>query len=411
MAKPCNLNAPTIPRFMPELKAGPVVAKPPVMKAHSTSSAPMSAVNQDRHYRQLALLFIASATGAKSGAAIYASRIHDYVSQPSPLQTPAADSCWCPEAGSNASFDAWAAGVRGKNASVLSKGPEAYADALMLTIFPVASPALPSIPVAIYRTWIAVDRMALEQAMDAGVEFNTLDKFCSRIQRQFLFNAFLLPRLGVKPSDFPEPRPSQLSLRQMLADAFSLHSKVTLELLTKYTETQLSETQKARLTHLHKEGKVRELLGENASEIDALGKLKQEFISDAKGVLDEKLEHPGYAMECLLEAYFSYPSQVRQDLRRLESVAVTGDDPRVDEKRHAFNTQYSQWRADLAYLARHRKQIDELGAHGKDYFLNKMHTLSRAAYRPRLRPLRLEDILAAARKLPEAIAEDGETAQ
>ncbi len=411
MAQPCKLNGPIIPGFMPELNAGLVMAKPPVMTAHSTSSLSMSPENQDRHYRALALLFIAAVTGAKSGKAIDASRIRHYVSQPSPLHTLAADSCWCPDAGSDASFNAWAAGIREKNASVLGKGPAAYADALMRTIFPVASPALPSIPAAIYRTWMAIDRMALEQAMDAGVDFAALDKFCSRVHRQFLFNAFLLPRLCVKPSDFPKPRPSQASLREMLADAFSSRSKVTLELLTKYTETQLSETQKARFTRLHKEGKVRELLGENESEIDELGKLKQDFISDAIDLLDEELDHPGYALECLLEIYFSYPSQVHQDLRSSEAAAAKGGDTQLDEKRHAFNTQHSQWRADLAYLTRHREQIDALGAHGKEYFLNKLHTLSRAAYRPRLRPLRLEQILAAARKLPEVIAEEGEPAQ
>lgn len=411
MAQPCKLNAPAIPEFMPELKAGTAVPKPPVMSAHSASSSSVSPENQNRHYRALALLFIAAITGAKSGDAIDASRIRRYVSQPSPLQTPAADVCWCPDPGSDASFEAWAVAIRGKNASVLRKGPAAYADALMCAIFPVASPALPSLPVAIYRTWMAIDRVALEQAMDAGVDFNTLDKFCSRVQRQFLFNAFLLPRLCVEPSDFPEPRPSQASLRLLLADAFALHAEVTLGLLTKHTETQLSGTQKARLVRLHKESKVRELLAENASEIDELGKLKQDFISDATGILDEALDHPGYALECLLEAYFSYPSQMRQDLRRAEAAAATNDDPRLDEKRHAFDTQYSQWRVDLAYLARHRRQIDKLGAHGKEYFLSKLHTLSRAAYRPRQRPLRLEHSLAAARKLPEVIAEDGEPAQ
>lgn len=411
MAQPCNLKAPTIPGFMSELKANNAVSKPPAMTAHSTSSSSLSSENQNRHYRELAMLFIAAATGAKSGKAIDASRIRHYVSQPSPLQTLAADSCWSPDPGSDASFDAWAAGIREKNVSALSKGPAAYADALMRTIFPVASPALPSIPAAIYRTWMAIDRMALEQAMDAGVDFAVLDKFCSRVHRQFLFNAFLLPRLSVKPYDFPKPRPSQAGLRDMLADAFSFHSKVTLELLTKYTETQLSETQKARFTRLNKEGKVRELLAENASEIDDLGKLKQDFISNAIGLLDEGLDHPGYALECLLEIYFSYPSQVHHDLRSSEAAAAKDDDTRLDERRHAFNNQYSQWRADLAYLARHREQIDELGAHGKEYFLSKLHTLSRAAYRPRLRPLRLEQILAAARKLPEVIAEEGEPAQ
>lgn len=407
MAQPCNLNAPMIPALMPEPGAAPAAPRLPVMTAHAAPSPD----NQDRHYQQLALLFIALATGAKSGNAIDDSRIRRYVSQPSPSHRLAVDRRWSPDPGSDALFDAWANAIRGKNAAALAEGPHAYAAALMRTIFPQASPAVPLLPVAIYRTWIAIDRMALEQALDAGVDFVTLDKFCSRIHRQFLLNAFLLPSLRVQPDDFPEPCPPAVMLRDLLVEAFAVHADATLGLLTRYTEGQLSAAQKARLTRLHKEYKVRLLLEENGSEIDALGRLKQEFFSDAIGILDDDLDHPGYALNCLLEAYFSYPQRVLDDLRRLEADAVTLDDPQLEKRRSEFQRQHRHWKADLDWLARHRSSLDELGEHGREYFLGRLHALSRAAYRPRLRPPRLEHMLAAARLQPDVIAEEAEPPQ
>lgn len=408
MTQPCQLNVSPVPEFMPELQATEAPPRPPVMNPHPVPVAPLATRYSEERCQQLALGFIAMAIGANGAEAITARHIRHYVAQPSQSRSPAADLRWHPDAAADAAFGAWADEVREKNAAELAKGPHAYADALMRTVFPAASKEVPALPYTIYRTWIAIDQAALELSLALGVDFGTLDIFCSRIQRHFLFNAFLLPRLRVEPSDFPQPCPSAASLREELIDAFFRHAKPALDLLTKYSETLLTATRKAELTYLWKVRKVTQLLNERAADIDAMGGLKQDFLKDATDLLGERLNHPGYALRCLLEAYFSYPKQIHEDLDRRESAEGADDDPQCEKKRIEFEIQHRLWKSDLETLARQRPAIDRLGEHGKEYFLGRLRALSRSAYRPRLRPLRLEHVLAAARLQPEVIAEEAE---
>ena len=238
-----------------------------------------------------------------------------------------------------------------------------------------------------------------------------LDQFCERMLRQFLLDTVLLPRLSPDPSHFPEPRPTPDRLRKDLASAFESHAGPSIRYLTTHIRHLLGPGQKAQLERLCKERKVMLLLDDNAREVDALHGLKQDFMDDAVDTLGHRLRDPAYALFCLLEVYFSYPGKIHQDLLALEENGVDRTDPCFESKQAEFQIQHRRWKKDLNYLLIHRSAIDQLGDHGKEYFLRKLQLMSQAAYRPSLRTLTLRSALATACSQTEVIAEEVEPAQ
>lgn len=406
-----DLSVPLIPERIRPAPPNQALMTPPAMQNRPASSADSFLADAEWHYRQLGLAFIAAATGTAPGHAIDENRICAYLSQPSPSTSASADCRWRPDADSDSALDAWAAQIAAACESALKDGPVAYVDALMRTIFPQASPELPNLPVSIYRTWMAIDRLALDVALAANVDFGALDKFCYRMQRQFLFNAFLLPRLQPDLARFAEPRPTAAQLRAMLVSAFNLHAANVLDALTLHTERSLALSQRARLRHLRNERDVMLALGEDGARLDNLGGLQAEFVDDAADVLQERIDEPAYAVQCLLEVYASYPHQVHDDYLRLSEAAATADSTALLAKRAEFQIQHNAWKKDLEFLAHHRSGIDQLGEHGKQYFLRTLKALSLAAYRSRQQRSRLSSALSSARLQPEVIAEEDEPVQ
>ena len=406
-----TFNVPFIPSYRPSLDIDIRTNTRPLMRHRPEASGKASSDARETQLQQFACDFIASATGVKAGQTIDMKQIHRYLSQQSTAYVAVPDSGWGNHILDNTACKKWAETIKQKNAMVMCQGSPAWADALMREIFPERLPQLPSLPQVIYAACIHTVLEALDQALVAGVDYVTLDQFCDRILSQFLFDAFLLPRLCPNPSCFPEPRPTMRDVRKDLAAAFESHAAASLSRVKKDIKRLLEPEKMAQLERLCKERKVMVLLGENAPDVDTLGGLKQDFIDDAVDTLGYSLGDPAYILCCLLEVYFSYPARVHQDVFSLQSKSRTRTDPRFENKYAEFQVQKSKWQEDLAYLTNHFSAIEKLSDHGKEYFLRMLQVLSQASYRPSRRTLTIKSMLATARSLADVIAEEPEPAQ